>query len=102
MPTGLSSFRERAYYPAGTHPDRMQMHSGPLWAAREVGPAKGWTLIEGLVAAAVPNGIVTRHAYETLRDRLLDDLREALPVDMVVLGRSGGRGEGGFEERQGA
>ena len=58
MPTGLSSFKERAYYRADTHPDRMQMHSGPLWAAREAGPAKGWTLIEGLVAASVPNGIV--------------------------------------------
>jgi len=40
MPTGLSSFHERAYYPAGTHPDRMQMHSGPLWAARLAGPAR--------------------------------------------------------------
>jgi hypothetical protein len=33
MPTGLSSFHERAYYPAGEHPDAMQMHGGPLWAA---------------------------------------------------------------------
>jgi microcystin degradation protein MlrC len=30
MPTGLSSFHERAYYPAGEHPDAMQMHGGPL------------------------------------------------------------------------
>jgi microcystin degradation protein MlrC len=43
MPTGVSSFHERAYYPAGQHPDAMQMHGGPLWAAREVGPARGWT-----------------------------------------------------------
>ena len=28
MPTGLSSFHERAYFPAGQHPDAMQMHSG--------------------------------------------------------------------------
>jgi len=67
MPTGLSSFHERAYYPAGQHPDAMQMHGGPLWAAREIGRARGWTLIEGLVAAAVPNGTVTRAAYEGLR-----------------------------------
>ena len=72
MPTGLATFHERAYFPAGQHPDKMQMHGGPLWAARQVGPSKGWTLIEGLVAAAVPNGLVTRAAFETLRD-----LREA-------------------------
>jgi microcystin degradation protein MlrC len=101
MPTGLSAFKERAYYTAGTHPDGMQMHSGPLWAAREVGPAKGWTLIEGLVAAAVPNGIVTRHAYETLRDRLLDDLREALPVDVVLLGLHGAMVADGYDDCEG-
>jgi microcystin degradation protein MlrC len=101
MPTGLSSFHERAYYPAGQHPDAMQMHGGPLWAAREVGPARGWTLIEGLVAAAVPNGVVTRAAYECLRDQLLADLRAALPVDMVLLGLHGAMIADGYDDCEG-
>src|SRR3954468_24343568 len=101
MPTGLSSFHERAYYPAGAHPDRMQMHSGPLWAARLAGPARGWTLIEGLVAAAVPNGIVTRAAFEGLRDALLADLRAALPVDMVLLGMHGAMVADGYDDCEG-
>lgn len=101
MPTGLSSFHERAYYPAGQHPDAMQMHGGPLWAAREVGPARGWTLIEGLVAAAVPNGIVARAAYEGLRDQLLADLRSALPVDMVLLGMHGAMVADGYDDCEG-
>jgi microcystin degradation protein MlrC len=41
MPTGIAAFYERAYFHAGEHPDKMQMHSGPLWAAREVGAARG-------------------------------------------------------------
>ena len=101
MPTGLSSFHERAYYPAGQHPDAMQMHGGPLWAAREVGPVRGWTLIEGLVAAAVPNGIVARAAYESLRDQLLADLRSALPVDMVLLGMHGAMVADGYDDCEG-
>ena len=101
MPTGLSSFHERAYYPAGQHPDAMQMHGGPLWAVREVGPARGWTLIEGLVAAAVPNGIVARVAYESLRDQLLADLRSALPVDMVLLGMHGAMVADGYDDCEG-
>lgn len=101
MPTGLSSFHERAYYPAGEHPDAMQMHSGPLWAAREIGLARGWTLIEGLVAAAVPNGTVTRAAYEGLRDQLLADLRSALPVDMVLLGLHGAMIADGYDDCEG-
>jgi len=101
MPTGLSSFHERAYYPAGSHPDRMQMHSGPLWAARLAGPARGWTLIEGLVAAAVPNGVVTRAAFESLRDTLLADLQAALPVDMVLLGMHGAMVADGYDDCEG-
>jgi microcystin degradation protein MlrC len=101
MPTGLSSFHERAYYPGGQHPDRMQMHSGPLWAARLAGPARGWTLIEGLVAAAVPNGVVTRMAFEGLRDALLADLTAALPVDMVLLGMHGAMVADGYDDCEG-
>ncbi|RXH07834.1 M81 family metallopeptidase [Bradyrhizobium guangzhouense] len=101
MPTGVSAFHERAYYPAGKHPDAMQMHGGPLSAAREVGPSRGWTLIEGLVAAAVPNGIVTRTAYESLRDQLLADLKAALPVDMVLLGMHGAMVADGYDDCEG-
>ncbi|QEI04781.1 M81 family metallopeptidase [Pigmentiphaga aceris] len=101
MPTGIAAFHERAYFRAGEHPDKMQMHSGPLWAAREVGPARGWTLIEGLVAAAVPNGLTTRHAYETLRDDLLNDLRAALPVDMALIGLHGAMVADGYEDCEG-
>jgi microcystin degradation protein MlrC len=101
MPTGLATFHERAFFPAGQHPDKMQMHGGPLWAAREVGPGKGWTLIEGLVAAAVPNGVVTRTAFETMRDQILADLRAALPVDMVLLGMHGAMIADGYDDCEG-
>src|ERR1700757_3045508 len=89
MPTGLASFRDRGYYPAGTHPDQLSFFAGPLWAARQRGRARGWTVIEGLVAAAQPSGTTTRAAYEALREELLRDLAAALPVDMVVLGLHG-------------
>lgn len=101
MPTGVSSFHERAFFPAGQHPDAMQMHSGPLWAARKLGRERGWHLSEGLVAAAVPNGLVTRAAYEQLRDTLLDDLRAALPVDMVLIGLHGAMAADGYDDCEG-
>ena len=101
MPTGLATFHERAFFPAGQHPDKMQMHGGPLWAARQVGPPRGWTLIEGLVAAAVPNGVVTRAAFETMRDQILADLRAALPVDMVLLGMHGAMIADGYDDCEG-
>jgi len=101
LPTGLSSFRERGYFKAGQHPEGMSFFAGPLWAARERGRALGWQVVEGMVAAAQPSGTTTRHAYETLRDELLDDLRAALPVDMVVLGLHGAMVADGYPDCEG-
>ena len=101
MPTGLSAFRERGYYAAGKHPDRMTQFAGPLWAARERVRTQGWTLIEGMVAGAQPSGTTTRHTYETLRDELLNDLKAALPVDMVVLGLHGAMVADGYDDCEG-
>ncbi len=101
IPTGLDSFRDRGYYPAGQHPDRMLQFSGPLWAARQRAREHGWTLIEGTVAGATPAGLTTRHAYETLRDQILDDLKRAGPVDGVVLGLHGAMVADGYEDCEG-
>ncbi len=101
MPTGASSFRERGYFKAGKHPQRMTMFAGPLWAARQRGTALGWTLIEGLVASAQPSGTTTRAAYEALRDELLADLEAALPLDMVLLGLHGAMVADGYDDCEG-
>jgi microcystin degradation protein MlrC len=79
----------------------MTFFSGPLWAARLRGKAQGWELFEGMVAGAQPGGTTTRHAYESLRDELLDDLRRAMPVDMVVLGLHGAMVADGYEDCEG-
>jgi microcystin degradation protein MlrC len=50
LPTGLEAFRQRGYYPAGTHPEAMSFFAAPLWAARQRARECGWTLHEGLVA----------------------------------------------------
>lgn len=101
LPTSLADFADRGHYPAGTHPREMTIFSGPLWAARQRGAEHGWKVIEGMAAGAQPGGITTRHAYETLRDELLRDLRGALPVDMVVLGLHGAMVAQGYEDCEG-
>jgi len=101
IPTGLSAYRARGYYPAGQHPDRMQMFSGPLWAARQRAQGKDWTLVEGLTAGATPAGITTRHAYETLRDELLGDLKRAGRVDIALFGLHGAMVADGYDDCEG-
>jgi microcystin degradation protein MlrC len=101
MPTGMASFKDRGYFPAGKHPDHFNFFAGPLWAARLRGKDKGWDLREGMVAAAQPSGITTRAAYEALRAELLDDLKNAMPVDMVVLGLHGAMVAEGYDDCEG-
>lgn len=102
LPTGMAAFRERVYYPKGTHPSDEMLHcAGPLWALRQRGVSLGWELIEGLVASAMPGGTVTRAAYEALRDELLADLRAAMPVDMVLLGLHGAMVADGYDDCEG-
>ena len=101
MPTGMASFQDRGYYPAGTHPDHMFYFAGPLWAARIRGKEQGWTLLEGLVAGAQPSGITTRATYERLRAELLADLQAAMPVDMVLLGLHGAMVADGYDDCEG-
>lgn len=102
VPTGLASFQvDGVFFPGGTHPAAMSMFGGPLHAARQRARQHGWTLIEGLVAAAQPGGTTTRLAYETLRDQILADLQAALPVQLVLLGLHGAMVADGYPDCEG-
>ncbi|RZS79512.1 microcystin degradation protein MlrC [Phyllobacterium myrsinacearum] len=102
IPTDLAAFVEKGeYYPAGKHPDHMTLCSGPLWALRERGRREGWALFEGVTAFAQPGGRTIRHVYEKLRDELLDDLRAAMPVDMVCLLLHGAMVAEGYDDCEG-
>ena len=101
MPTGLASYQEVGYFPAGQHPDQLTFFAAPLWALRLRAKDLGWTVVEGMVAMAQPSGTTTRAAYETLRDELLADLRAAMPVDIVLLGLHGAMVADGYDDCEG-
>jgi microcystin degradation protein MlrC len=100
IPTGLESFADHTYR-AGEHPDEPTLFTAPLWVARQRAKANNWQVVEGLCTFAQPAGITTRHAYETLRDELLDNLRQALPVDIVLLGMHGAMVADGYDDCEG-
>ena len=101
IPTGLESFTDRGLYRTGEHPDEPTLFTAPLWVARQRAKTNNWQVIEGLCAFAQPAGITTRAAYKTLRDELLDDLRRALPVDIVLLGMHGAMVADGYDDCEG-
>lgn len=73
----------------GEHPDTPTLCSAVIPIGRAYCADKGWELIEGTAAWADPAGLVSKPAFEGLRDEILGQLKDALPVDGVVIGLHG-------------
>ena len=101
IPTSLESFHEAFYAPPGQHPADPTLCTAPLWVARRRAKAEGWTLIEGSCSWAEPAGLVSRAAYEQLRDEVLGQLQAAMPVDAVLLGLHGAMVADGYPDCEG-
>lgn len=102
LPTNLESFRELMHITgAQIAASGRRTASGTIRALTELQSARGIDPVFGMVAYAQPGGLTTREAYESLRDELLDDLGEALPVDGVVLHLHGAMVADGYDDCEG-
>jgi len=87
--TDLQDFKDSFYAGPGHHPDTPTLCSAVYPVARRVAKQYQWNIIEGTATWAEPGGVVNQHTWESLRDQLLDELRSAMPVDIVLLGLHG-------------
>lgn len=85
----ISDFMESFYAAPGDHPETPTLCSAVFPVCRRRSQAEGWDLIEGTATWAEPGGIVNAQTWDRLRTEVLDQLKEALPVDAVVLGLHG-------------
>jgi len=93
MPTGMADFdivRANSIPESGISPaiDMFQQRT----------EERGWEFIFSLYAWAQPAGITTRATYESLRDEMLDALRAAQPVDIVLLLLHGAMVADGYDD----
>ena len=93
MPTGMADFdivRENAIPDSGISPaiDLFQRRT----------EERGWEFIFSLYAWAQPAGITTRATSESLRDEMLDALKAAGSVDMVLLLLHGAMVADGYDD----
>lgn len=100
LPTSLRSFTD-FFCVRGGVPDSAPLFAAPLVVFRSRARARGYTVHEGLCAFAEPAGPTVRAAYEALRDEILDDLRAALPVDLVLLSLHGAMVADGYDDCEG-
>ena len=87
--TDILDFQESFYAPPGQHPKTPTLCSAIYPAARARATELNWQIVEGTASWAEPGGIVNQQTWEFLRDQLLDELRAAMPVDIVLLGLHG-------------
>lgn len=101
MFTDINSFHSSFYVKPGQHPDTPTLCSAPLIACREQAKQQGFELIEGSCSWAEPGGLLNRQTYESLRDEILQQLEQALPVDAVILGLHGAMVAQGYDDCEG-
>ena len=87
--TDLQDFKDSLHAPPGQHPKTPTLCSAVFPAARARAAELNWRIIEGTASWAEPGGIVNHQTWEFLRDQLLAELRDAMPVDIVLLGLHG-------------
>jgi microcystin degradation protein MlrC len=97
MPTGLTDFN--VIRPSDViHESEVGVYKSSIGVFRKKAEERDWEFNFGIFAVAEPAGCTTRHAYETLRDELLDRLRDSLPVDIVLLFLHGSMVADGFDD----
>ena len=104
MPTGIDLFnhstlmRRGGTFISGT--DRHLFYL-PLNIWRSRAEAQGWDVVEGIATLAMPAGETTAKAFAELKDEILTDLREAMPVDLVLLNLHGAMVADGSPDAEG-
>ncbi len=101
IPTGYASFAETfmAHGDATRRPINYCSNQLLIW--RTQAEARGWAVVESLCTYAEPGGRITASAYRQIRDEILDDLRAALPVDVVLLALHGATAAEGCDDCEG-
>ena len=85
----LSDFMDGFYAAPGDHPATPTLCSAIFPVCRARSAEEGWELIEGTATWAEPGGLVNATTWRFLRDQILAELAQSLPVQAIVLGLHG-------------
>jgi microcystin degradation protein MlrC len=97
VPTALSDFLvQRGKDVLAGRVDYPGLDLSQVWGRQA--KARGDEFVFSLMAWAQPSGITISSAYETLRDEMLDDLRAAMPVHVVLLMLHGAMVAQGYDD----
>ena len=101
IPTGMANFAENTLFHGDATKHEPHLFTMPLHVWRRQAERDGHDVVESVAAFAQPAGPTVRRVYEELRDELLDDLKRALPVDVVLLSMHGAMIADGYDDCEG-
>ena len=101
MPTGMTNFEETMLYHGDATASSTALFAMPLIIWREKAEAAGAEVIESLSAFAQPAGNTVKSVYEEFRNEILNDLKAAMPVDLVLLCLHGAMVADGYDDCEG-
>ncbi len=101
IPTGIRGFAEGFMAHGDATRQEANYSSVQLHVWRRLAEARNWQVIESLCTYAEPGGTIVRGVYEGLRDEILDDLKKAGPVDVVLLALHGAMVAEGYDDCEG-
>jgi microcystin degradation protein MlrC len=101
LPTGRAAFMGERF----SRRDGSRCDDGfgnvALHAWRRMAEAAGIEVVESITATAQPAGLTVRAVFEELRAMILEDLRAAMPVDIVLLTMHGAMVADGYDDCEG-
>jgi len=100
-PTGWGGFQQYGIYRGDASTRAPDTTGAFMKFTRELIEADGHQVVESLCAFAQPSGRTVRAVYEDLRDRILADLRAAMPVDAVQFLLHGAMVAEGYDDCEG-
>ena len=101
IPTGEETFAETMLYHGDATSHEPSLFSGPLHVWRRAAELEQRKVVESLAAFAQPAGVTIRQVYEKFRDEILDDLRSAMPVEVVLINMHGAMVAEGYDDCEG-
>jgi microcystin degradation protein MlrC len=101
IPTGIRGFKEGFMAHGDATAQEANYSSIQLHAWRQLAEARNWQVVESLCTYAEPGGTIVRSVYEGLRDEILDDLKKAGSVDVVLLALHGAMVAEGYDDCEG-
>jgi microcystin degradation protein MlrC len=101
LPTGRQDFIDTYFFRDDALSRPPMMFGSPLHVWNKRAQSEGHEIICSISTFAQPAGRTVRHVYEEFRDMILDDLKSAGPVDIVLYSMHGAMQAEGYDDCEG-